>query len=87
MVVLYVTKSSLKCRMLAEILESRNVRYRTRDIVAEPGAMLELAELTGGRITVPSVAAGRNVLVDPGWKQISAWLRSSSALGIRTGRG
>jgi hypothetical protein len=58
-----------------EHLNAKKIRFQTKDVVSGAGAMLELAQMTGGKIVVPSVAFRGRVLVDPDWKQLSAVVR------------
>jgi glutaredoxin len=72
----YVSPGCVACTVLLEYLDSRKVRYKVRNIVADSGAMLELAEITGGRVCVPVLVLGRKVLENPKWTILSEALRS-----------
>jgi glutaredoxin len=74
-VVVYMTSSCVQCRLLLEYLASKKIRHRTRDIIDDEGAMLELAELTGGRVQIPVVVAGEAVLICPAWKRLDQALQ------------
>ncbi|HVE41743.1 MAG TPA: glutaredoxin family protein [Planctomycetota bacterium] len=75
-VLAFVSPSCVACTVLLEYLDSQRVRYQVRDIVADSGAMLELAEITGGRVSVPVVVIGERVLETPKWTTLAAALRS-----------
>ena len=75
-VLAYVSPACVVCTVLLEYLDSQRVRYRVRDIVADSGAMLELAQITGGQLSVPVVVLGDRVLQNPKWSTLSTALRS-----------
>ena len=72
--VVYVTSSCMKCQLLKEYLAAKGIRFRAKDI-ADSGAMLELAMLTSGRVSVPVLSWKHGVLVNPDWKEFLALLR------------
>ena len=76
-VTVYVTAANVRCRLLLEYLATKGIRFETRDIVEDRGAMVELAELTGGRLTVPVVLLGKAMLVDPDWKRLKRAIRNN----------
>lgn len=73
--VVYMTASCVQCRLLLEYLAAKGIRHTTRDIIDDEGAMLELAELTGGRVRVPVVVVGEAVMVCPDWKRLGQAFR------------
>ncbi len=72
----YVSPGCVACAVLLEYLDSQNIRYRVRDIAADTGAMLELAQITGGVVSVPVLVLGTRVLQNPKWTTLSAALSS-----------
>lgn len=74
-VVLFMTATCVKCQVLREILNAKGLRFRIRDVIQDAGAMLDLAKLTGGRVSVPVLQVGRKAFVDPDWNEVSGILR------------
>lgn len=73
--VVYMTSSCVQCRLLLEFLAAKGIRHTTKDIIDDEGAMLELAELTGGRVQVPVVVVGDAVMIRPDWKRLGQAFR------------
>jgi glutaredoxin len=74
--VAYVSPACIASAVILQYLESRKIPYKVRDIVADAGAMLELAEITGGRVSVPVVVLGTKVLQNPKWTTLAGALRT-----------
>ena len=73
-IVFYESPTCVKCGVLREMLRNRGVRFKVRNIVLDAGAMRELAEQTGGVVTVPSLKIGARLLADPRWEDLAELL-------------
>lgn len=66
-ITVYVSPRDIACNVLLEVLETPRVPHQARDIARDAGAKQELAQLTGGKLSVPVVQIGETVLRNPNW--------------------
>ncbi len=73
-VVLFAVPWCNRCHRIRTLLSAAGVNYREVNPETDPDAARELPALTGGKMDVPAVRVGTQVLVDPDGKTLAAAL-------------
>jgi len=73
--IVYLTKGNSECERLEWFLAASGIPYVRRDVVAEAGAMEEVAEITRGRVRLPAVRIGGVLLESQTPASLSRFLR------------
>ncbi len=76
-VVVYGTRWCAASQMVRRHLDRLGVPYRWVDLELEPGAARDVAWLTGGYVSHPTVSVGGQLLVEPSLAELDSALARS----------
>ena len=74
--IVYVTKGNSACERLEEFLVATGIPYVRKDVVADAGALEEVAERARGRVRLPAVRIGDVLLESQTPASLSRFLKS-----------
>jgi mycoredoxin len=78
-VVVYGTRWCAASQMVRRYLDRLGIAYRYVDLELDPGAARQVAWLTGGDVSHPTVSVGGQVLIEPSLRELE-WMLARAGL-------